>query len=341
MCGASKGLTQRAIRLCRAVGERLAREPLVRIVSGGTKKRSRSVEGDFAADWWIVSAAEARLRPSILQERIVTLVEDDQNEQTRFRKGAEERARGKTSEARRIAFVRDLDALIAIGGGPGTDQELALAVEHHVSVLPVPIVDGAAKDYWSAYRPELIPALRITEKRARRWETFLSTSDSKVEVIANDMLDALLGSLPRRCFVMMPYHEDFDALFDFVIAPAVQAAGDEAIRVDRVGTPGDVRKQIEDGIANSEYVIAVLDNLRHNVLYELGMAHGLGKTTILLNRKGATGDDGTIPFDISTQQRLQYSTVDAKLPSRLKAVIQSMPTRRPSAATGYPTRLRR
>jgi hypothetical protein len=78
----------------------------------------------------------------------------------------------------------------------------------------------------------------------------------------------------------MPFQESYSALYDFVIEPAVTGLGDSPIRTDRIGIPGDVGRQIADGIQRADYVIVVLDGLRPNVLYELGLAHGQGKSTI-------------------------------------------------------------
>jgi len=95
----------------------------------------------------------------------------------------------------------------------------------------------------------------------------------------------------------MPFHDDFDPLYKVVVEPAVMSAGDKPIHLKRLGTPGDVKTQIDDGIKNCEYAIAVLDKLRSNVLYELGIAHGCDKTTILMNREGALRGRA-VPFDL-------------------------------------------
>ena len=327
--GSSRGLAPEAVPFCAALGRRLARESLLRIVSGGTKQRAGARDGDFAADWLIVSAACDALDADLVSERIVTVIRDESGPAgaTPFRIGAERRARGKTGEARRISFVRDLDALIAVGGGRGTSQELALAIEHDIRVLPVPSFPGAANEFWQAYRSDLIKELRIDEDRATRWEAPASLDPTAIQALAEDMVAALIRSLPRRCFVIMPFDPEFDGLFDFVIATALRAAGDEAIRVDRVGAPGDVRRQIEGGLKNCEYALAVLDGMRPNVVYEVGIAHGHGKT-ILMNREGSLGPEGLVPFDFVTQQRLQYARVDAQLTQRLQELIQSLSTGR-------------
>jgi hypothetical protein len=292
-------------------------------VSGGAWKRHDTSDDDLAADWWIVSAARDAIPAERVGERIVTVVRDDDDKTTGFRIGTEERARGRTSESRRILFIRDIDALIAIGGRGGTRQELALAWEQHIGVLPVPCFAGAAREFWEAYRSDLLIALGIDDDVARRWERVGSGSETGEALVA-EMVDVLLKSLPRRSFVIMPFQAEFSGLYDTLIEPAIVAAGDDPIQLQRLGTPGDARKQLEDGIRHCEYAIAVLDGLRHNVLYEVGLAHGHHKVTILLNRLGSL-NAGEVPFDLATQQRLEYSECDDGDRSRLTKLIRSIP----------------
>jgi predicted Rossmann-fold nucleotide-binding protein len=326
VCGSSKELSSEAATFCGALGRRLAQDPLARIVSGGTRRRAGRPSDDLAADWLIVNAACETIGPDHELERVVTVLrEGDPHDETEaFRKGTERRARGKTGEARRISFVRGLDALIAVGGRGGTAQELALAIEQHIRVLPVPTFDGRAREFWDAYRSDLLTELRIDEERAARWESPPELTPRTLQELADEMVDMLFRSLPRRCFVIMPFHRDFDGLYDFVIAAAVRAAGDEPLRVDRVGAPGDAIRMVQDGIRNCEYSIAVLDGMRPNVLYELGLAHGQSKPTILMNREGTLGADGEAPFDLYTHQRLQYSKIDQQLTTLLAEMVKGL-----------------
>ncbi len=327
MCGSSKGLPAAAGDLCKAIGRRLARITNVTIVSGGTKRRKSAFGADnFAADWFVVSAARAEIAADLILERIVTVARDDGGpESTRFSIGAAQRARGRTSEARRISFVRDLDGLIAIGGGDGTRQELALALEFGIKVLPVPVFDGAAAEMWRAYRSELVDLLRIDDERVREWEKAIS-SNGDPQPLADDMVGALLASLPKRCFVIMPFRAAFDALYAEVIEPAIVAAGDIPVRVDRIGLPGNALEHVESGLRTCDYAVAVLDQLRPNVLYELGAAHAFGKRVILLNQRGQLGTEH-VPFDLATQQRLEYAQIDDELRLRLERVARSMSAR--------------
>jgi len=281
-----------------------------------------AVDGDFAADWHMVTAARETLG-NAASERIMTTQRQDQGGTVGFSIGKELRPRGRTSEARRISFVRSLDALIAVAGGGGTDQELALAVENQIPILPVPAFPGAALDYWKAYRSELIAALRIDEVRASAWEQPPPNESATLRALADEMVDALVNSLSRRCFIIMPYAVGFEKLYEQVITRAVRAAGDVPVLLKDMPFTGDAVARVHAGIENCEYAIAVLDNLRPNVMYELGLAHGQRKPTILLNHTGTLGVEG-MAFDLLTLNRLDYEDIDDRLGERLLRMIQSL-----------------
>jgi hypothetical protein len=336
VCGSSRDLSPGAVLFCKAVGTQLATEPHVVIVSGGSRRRGGTRKDNLATDWHIVNAAAEAIRRRAGLEQIEeqietvvsTVVSDDIGKDELFNIGSLRRARGKTREARRFSFVRSLDALLAVAGRGGTAQELALAVELGMPVLPVPLFSGTAVDVWRAYRSELIRTLRLDEATVKRWEAPAPEDPEELRDLAIEMVGVLLDSLARRCFVIMPFMQDFLALYEFVIEPAIQKAGDQPIRLDRAAVPGDVGSQIYDGIRRCDYVIAVLDGLRANVLYELGLAHGFGKPTVLLNRAGTLGDSGVAPFDLSMHQRLEYQTIEASLVGLLEHTLAALPTHR-------------
>jgi hypothetical protein len=335
VCGSSKCLPPAAVPFCVAIGRELARQENVVIVSGGTRRRAGTNQNDLAADWHIVNAAEQEIRehftPDAVDSRIETVVagsaaraSSDSDKDERFQIGTLRRARGKTREARRISFVKSLDGLLAIGGRGGTAQELALAMELAAAVLPVPLFEGAAKEFWQSYETDLLQMLHTDEGTVSLWKAPAPADEAGLGQLAVSMVAALLKALPRRCFVIMPFNEDFETLYDFVIERAVTAVGDSPIRLDRTAIPGDTTHQIHDGIKVCDYAIAVLDGFRPNVLYELGLAHAYGKPTILLNRKDAIDSDVIAPFDVSTHQRLEYPGLAASLVDRLKNAILSL-----------------
>ena len=108
-------------------------------------------------------------------------------------------------------------------------------------------------------------------------------------------------------FVIMPFHEDFDRVYEDLIKSPLEAAGYRVSRADDPGEDSLVHQNIHDrivaGIWDADYVIADLTTYRHNVLYELGIAHTLNKRTILVSQH--LPDD--LPFDIQTHYVINYS----------------------------------
>jgi hypothetical protein len=177
---------------------------------------------------------------------------------------------------------------------------------------------------WAAHETDVIQSLGIDTAKLDLWKR-RPQDERAASALAKLMVDRLLGVMVRRCFVVTPFQNTHSALYDFVIAPAVEGLGDEPIRLDRMAVPGDVRQQIASGIQHADYVIVVLDGMRPNVLYELGLAHGQGKPTILMNQRGKLGTDAEMmPFDLALQQRLEYEAVDRELPKRLQKSIRAI-----------------
>lgn len=316
LCGGSSGLSAAGAEACRAIGRALMQRGGLRLVTGGTKRRGGRNGGALAADWLAASAAEAQLDPAQRIERIATVVNPDPGRSEVFLIGSVEPPHGLTQQARRFSFVRGLEALIAVAGSTGTEQELALAAELELPVLALPMFGGSARAHWDLYRSRWLAWAGADEAAARRWEN--PPDDAAAVAAALEMLECFLDRLPWRCFVVMPYRDRYDTLYDQAIAPAILAAGDRPLRLDRLGHAGDVLVQIRSGLLACDYAVVVLDGLRLNVLYELGFAHGAGKPTLLLNR-ARSQRIARVPFDIASQQRLEYEAVDDRLRAALTA----------------------
>ena len=335
--GTSHRLPTAAARMCELLGECLVRERTVLLVHGGLKRRSQEDSTNLAADWHFVEGARRCLQQN-RDERIETVLpepdldastptfsgrpgrEGDDPHAEMFIEGALRRIKGRTREARRFGFVNSLDALVAVGGGYGTRQQLTMAAAVEKPVLPVPCFDGAAREFWNNHRGLLLDQLNIEEDTAVSWETEPATA-ADVEARAEAMVSALLARLPKRAFVIMPFASEHDTLYDLVIEPAVTAVRDEICRLDRMQAPGGVTGHIEQGIRTSDYCVVVLDEMRPNVMFEMGYAYALGKPLILLLRKGQV-QESEIPFDISTLQRIEYLRPDAGTLRRLKEAVR-------------------
>jgi hypothetical protein len=128
----------------------------------------------------------------------------------------------------------------------------------------------------------------------------------------------------KECFVIMPFSDDddpndnrWDELFDNNLKPAVHDANLGYACIRSLDPHGNFMQDIVTHLANAEVVIAVLTELRPNVMYELGVRNALRKRTIMLAEKGSF-----IPSDLSSFIALSYSIKTKQGRDRLAKVIQ-------------------
>jgi len=110
----------------------------------------------------------------------------------------------------------------------------------------------------------------------------------------------ILPSEPKA-FVVMQFGEPYDSLYREVIKPVCNSKGFEAYRADDVYRPGIILQDIIKGIMEAEVVVAEISTRNANVFYELGYAHAVGKSTILLVERGTE-----LPFDIRSYRCIFY-----------------------------------
>jgi hypothetical protein len=106
-----------------------------------------------------------------------------------------------------------------------------------------------------------------------------------------------------KAFVLMPFAPDFDDIFSSIIRAPLEAEGYEVGRADESRGTRNIMHDVIQGIASADLVIADLTGGNPNVYYELGIAHALGRRTILL-----TQDLEEVPFDLRAYRVVTYST---------------------------------
>ena len=106
-------------------------------------------------------------------------------------------------------------------------------------------------------------------------------------------------------FVLMPFDEDFDAVYTHFLTPILSNHGVDVRRADdiEVESQQNILRDVVRGIATSDLIVADLTTANPNVFYELGIAHALRKQTILITQ---SIDD--VPFDLRPYRLLEYST---------------------------------
>lgn len=109
----------------------------------------------------------------------------------------------------------------------------------------------------------------------------------------------------NEVFVVMPFNDEFNAVWESAIKPAVEDNLLLTKRVDSTVLSGSIITDILDGIAHSKIILADISVMNEgrfagqrngNVMYEVGLAHAIRQTTEILLIKS---DKEQINFDIA------------------------------------------
>ena len=125
-------------------------------------------------------------------------------------------------------------------------------------------------------------------------------------------------------FCAMPFGNQFDPVFFDLICPAVTQAELTILRADQEATLQAIDRRIQEGIRRADIMIADITGQNPNVMYEVGVAHALGKQTLLIRH-----DSLVIPFDIRYHEYMDYSMDQAeefslRLAKRLRDAVHAL-----------------
>ena len=131
---------------------------------------------------------------------------------------------------------------------------------------------------------------------------------------------------PRLTFVLMPFTDELTQIYNTFIKPTVEDPkfGLVCRRADDVKSNRAIIQDIWKSVCEARLIIADLSGLNPNVMYELGMAHTLGKETILIYQRGG---EIKFPFDLSHIRRIEYdnnAVGGQKLRDELAGTIQAV-----------------
>jgi hypothetical protein len=109
----------------------------------------------------------------------------------------------------------------------------------------------------------------------------------------------------RLTFVLMPFTNDFTKIYQTFIKPTVERPEFNLVckRADDIKSNRAIIQDIWKSLCESRLVIADLTGLNPNVMYELGVAHTLGKETVLIYQRG---ENIEFPFDLAHIRRIEY-----------------------------------
>ena len=100
--------------------------------------------------------------------------------------------------------------------------------------------------------------------------------------------------------VMMPFSAEFTAVYS-TLQEAASSVGLRCMRADDFWEHHAVIQDIVNLIARAKIVICDCSGRNPNVFYEVGIAHALGKETMLITQ---SGDD--VPFDLHHLRYVRY-----------------------------------
>jgi hypothetical protein len=106
----------------------------------------------------------------------------------------------------------------------------------------------------------------------------------------------------RSCFVVMPFGGVWDQYYVQIYEPAIHESGLTSLRADDVFRAGSILQDIVDLLSRSSVILADISESNRNVHYELGIAHALGKPTVLIAPKNLP-----LFFDIGQERMLTYA----------------------------------
>lgn len=328
VCGGAR-ITPANAAFCRMMGAQLAGEKDLVIVSGGFKCFRENPDTP-SADWSVVCGAIERFRGCGIRHDslIETLLPDeDWSKVERFREGQVTVLRNFNLRARRFAVVSAADVLIAVEGVNATAEIVDLSLAFSKPVLPLPFTGGCAREKWEVNKEQIRKWFDIDDTLAETWESLRLEAMSSQEMaeLAAQVRQVLLQRLRLKCFVMMPFARDYSGLYEQAIRPAIEECGFSPVRTDTLNLVGNVVEFLRAAIATCACAMAVLSGNNPNVLYELGLAHAVGKPVILICRAQPDKEQFPhLPYDLRNESVVGYREDMQELRCVLAAMLRQL-----------------
>lgn len=122
-------------------------------------------------------------------------------------------------------------------------------------------------------------------------------------LILNPIFSSKITSIDSKlCFVLMPFSQKWsERVYKKLIRENIESLGLQCIRADNLTGP-IVIEDIWTKINQAAFIIADVTDRNPNVMYEMGIVHTIGKTTILI-----TQDINKIPFDFRHLRHNEYA----------------------------------
>lgn len=335
-------LSHKAAILWSAVGSSLAKTENIVIVSGGMKQRKVG-RGRIAADWAMVKGFhDALVNRSQESTKIETILpgRETKKDLFRFSLGRVVEITDRSPRSRRFTMVNSSDMVVSIEGSAGTREVIDLALALNKPVLPVPFGDKTkvSAKYWDQEEyaevyMSILDTFGIETADADRWLSvdIDTLTTNELELLGQEIASTLRKGFKTKCFVMMPFGDNMNDVYDNGIHPAIKASDMKPVRLDRLALTGNAVESLRSALRYCDIAIADISSLNPNVMYELGIAHAEGKPVIILCEEATeVNRDALIPFDLRTEFVIFYNRPMKQLEQDLIKALQPFRRIRPS-----------
>jgi hypothetical protein len=106
---------------------------------------------------------------------------------------------------------------------------------------------------------------------------------------------------PQQVFVGMPLRDEFEDAYEYGIRRPLERLGLKVWRPDKEPMNIDLMCKICEGLQSSRYAVLNISGWNANVLFELGLAYGLGRETLIIKDR-----ESQVPTDLKGIQYFEY-----------------------------------
>jgi tetratricopeptide (TPR) repeat protein len=211
----------------------------------------------------------------------------------------------------------------------GQAQSAAISAEQAKSVTPAST--GQAQSVASSTEQAKAPIPANTGQAQSNTPTVELIKESTTLTTQAGLQQTVRPEVRPHAFVVMPFGKkkggdgslyDFNAIYKFMIKPALEEAGFEPFRADEETTSGDILTDMFQELLLADLCLCDLSIDNANVYYELGIRHAFRKRGVVHIQAGRA----YMPFDIFNVRTLPYHITPEGVPDPafLKADIQAI-----------------
>lgn len=331
-------LEKENVEFCLAIGRAISREEGLILVTGGFKYEIK-YPGTCSVDWSVVKGCLEGLDNIGISTptRIETLIPDpkidprDLKKYARFKEGQTHFLNNRSKKSRRFILVNSTDVLLSVDGSKGARSratremiDLALALEK--PCLPLPFTGGASLQRWKENRIHIQKCFDMEDEIADKLENVELRYMDRTEIadLAETVKELLIRKLKRKIFVIMPFKGEYNSLYDETIKKAIITQEFIPVRADRLNLVGNAIEVLRSAINSCDAAIALITDRNPNVMYELGLAHALGKPVIIMNELDHKSDLPELPFDLKNEYVVGYDDDLEKTRESLEGILEQL-----------------